>query len=60
MVRFRIERNFSLAFFLFSLPSSPPFIINHPDTVNCCNFPFVSTFVGDFGRELSFKLAARG
>ena len=38
---------------------APPFIINHPETVNCCNFPFVSTFVGDFGRELSYKLAAR-
>ena len=36
-----------------------PFIINHPETVNCCNFLFVFTFVGDFGRELSCKRAAR-
>ena len=42
-----IECHFSIkVFFLFSLPPSPPFIINHPETVNCCNFLFVSTFVG--------------
>ena len=55
-----IECNFNLkVFFPFSFPLSPPFIISHPETVNCCNFLFVSTFVGDFGRELSCKLAAR-
>ena len=55
-----IECNFSLkVLFLFSLPLSLPFIINHPETVNCCNFLFVYTFVGNFGRELSCKRAAR-
>ena len=44
---------------LFFKNHSLPFIINHPETVNCCNFSFVSTFVGDFGRELSSKRAAR-
>ena len=45
--------------FSFSLSLAPPFIINHPEKVNCCNFLFVSAFVGDFGRELSCKRAAR-
>ena len=53
-----IECNFNLTVF-FSFPLSPSFIISHPETVNCCNFLFVSTFVGDFGRELSCKRAAR-
>ena len=51
-----IVYNFSLE---VSLPLSPLFIINHPETANCCNFLFVFTFVGDFGRELSCKHAAR-
>ena len=59
VLRLHIECNFSHAFFLVSPPLSPPFVINHPDEVNCCNFLFVSTFVGDFGQELSFKRAAR-
>ena len=47
-----IECDFSLkVFFFFSLPLSPPFIINHPETANWCNFLFVSTFVGDFGEH---------
>ena len=55
-----IECNFNLKVFIFfSFPFSPPFIISHPETVNCCNFLFVSTFVGDFGQELSCKRAAR-
>ena len=54
-----IECNFGFKVFVFSLPLSPPFIINHPETVNCCKFLFVSTFVGDFGRELSYKRTAR-
>ena len=37
--------------FLFSLPLSPPFIINHPETVNWCNFLFVSTFVATLGEN---------
>ena len=45
--------------FSFSLSFAPPFIINHPETVNRCNFLFVSTFLGDFGRELSCKRAAK-
>ena len=55
-----IECNFNLTV-LFSLFISTlsPFIISHPETVNCCNFLFVSTFAGDFGRELSCKRAAR-
>ena len=53
------ECNFNLKVFFFSFPLFPPFIVSHPDTVNCCNFLFVSTFVGDFGRELSCKRAAR-
>ena len=43
----------------FSFSLAPPFIINHPETVNCCNFLFASTSVGAFGRELSCKRAAR-
>ena len=54
-----IECNFNLKVFFSHFHSSPPFIISHPETVNCCNFLFVSTFVGDFGRELSCKRAAR-
>ena len=55
VLRLQIEC-FSLCIFLFSVPLSPRFIINHPETVSCCNFLFVFTFVGDdFGRELSFK-----
>ena len=54
-----IEFNFNLTVFFLSFPLSPPFIINHPETVNCCNFLFVSTVVGDFGRELSCRRAAR-
>ena len=56
-----IECNFNLikSLFFFHVHSLPPFIINHPETVNCCNFLFVSTFEGDFGRELSCKRAAR-
>ena len=46
-----IECNFNLKVFFFSFPHSPPFIINHLETVNCCNFLSVSTFVGDFGGE---------
>ena len=54
-----IECNFNLKVFSFFFHShSPPFIISHPETVNCCNFLFVSTFVGHFGRELSCKRAA--
>ena len=30
--------------------------MNHPETVNLCNFLFVPIFVGDFGRELSCKV----
>ena len=30
-----IERNFNLKVFFSSFPLSPPFIINHPETVNC-------------------------
>ena len=59
VLRLHIERNFSLAFFSFYCHSLPRFIINHPETVNCGIFLFVFTFVGDFGRELSFKHAAR-
>ena len=44
-------------FVFFSLPLSPPFIINHSETVNCRNSLVVSTFVGDFGQELSCKCA---
>ena len=58
-----IECNFNLKvfffYFFFSFPLSPAFIISHSETVNCCNFLFVSTFVGDFGRELHCKRAAR-
>ena len=55
-----IELNFNLiVFFFFHFNSLPPFIISHPETVNCCNFLFVSTFVVDFGRELSCKGAAK-
>ena len=54
-----IVLTFHIECFFFSLPLSPPFIINDPETVNCCNFLFVSTFVGDFGRELSCTRAAR-
>ena len=56
-----IENDFSLKVFFshYCMHSLPPFIINRPETVNCCNFLFVSTFVGDFGRELSCKRAAR-
>ena len=53
-----IECNFNLKVFL-SFPVSPPFIINHPETVTCGNILFVSTLVGDFERELSCKRAAR-
>ena len=51
-----IKYDFSLKVFFFRYHS---FIINHQETVNCCNFLFVSTFVGDFGRELLCKRAAR-
>ena len=44
MLRLHIECSFSLGLFFFSLPLCPPFIFNHPDTINCCNFLFVSTF----------------
>ena len=45
-----IECNFNLKkVFCLSFPLSPSFIINHPETVNCCNFLFVSTFVGNVG-----------
>ena len=54
-----IEYDFSLKSFLFSLSLAPAFIINHPETVNCCNFLFVSTSEGNFGRELSCKRAVR-
>ena len=54
-----IECNFNLKVFFSSFPLSPPFIISHPETVNCCNFLFVSAFVGDFGQELSCKRVAR-
>ena len=54
-----IEYDFSLKVIFFSLSLAPPFIINHPETVNYCNFLFVSAFVGDFGRELSCTRAAR-
>ena len=37
----------ALKFSFFTITRSP-FIINHPETVNCCNFLFVSTFVGEF------------
>ena len=60
VLRLHIECNYSLnCIFLFSLPLSPPFIINHPETVNCCNCLFVFTFVGDFEREFSFKRAVK-
>ena len=58
VVTLHVECNFSLKVY-FSLPFSPLFIINHPETVNCCHFLFVSTDVGDFGGELSCKRAAR-
>ena len=45
--------------FSFLTITCSPFIINYPETVNCHNFLFVSTFVGDFGRELSCKREAR-
>ena len=55
-----IEYDFSLKSLLSSLSLSLPFIINnYPETVNCCTFLFVSTFVGDFERELSCKRATR-
>ena len=56
------ECNFSLFkkfLFFITIPLSSPFIINIPETVNCCNFHFLSTFVGNLGRELSCKRAAR-
>ena len=56
VVTLHIECNFSLKVFFFPLSLSPPFIINHPETANCCNFLSVSTFVGDFGQELSLSL----
>ena len=59
VLRLDIECNFSLKVFFFSLLLSPPFIINHSETVNCCNVLVVSTFVGNFERELSCKRAAR-
>ena len=43
----------------FILSLAPPFIINHPKIVNCCNFLFISSFVDAFGGELSCKRAAR-
>ena len=49
----------TLKFFFVFTATLSPFIINHPETVNCCNFLFVSIFVSDFGRELSCKRAAR-
>ena len=54
-----IEYDFSLKVFFFHYHSRSPFIINHLERVNCCNFLFVSTLVGDVGRELSRKHAAR-
>ena len=56
--KLHIEYDFSLKFSFFTITRSP-FIINHPETLNCCNVLFVSTFVGDFGRELSCERAAR-
>ena len=47
----------ALKFSFFTI--TPPFIVNYPEKVKCCNFLFVSTFVGDFGQELSCKRAAR-
>ena len=58
VLKLHVEYNFNLkVFFLISTLS--PFIISHQETVNCCNFLFVSTFVGDFGRELSCERAVR-
>ena len=59
VLKLHIKCNFNLKVFSFTNPLSPPFIISHPETVNCCNFLFVSTFVGDVARELSYKRAAR-
>ena len=59
VLRLHIESNFSLAFIFFHW-YYPPFIINRPEKVNCCNFLFVFTFVGDFGPEFSLKRAVRG
>ena len=36
--KYHIEYDFSLKVLSFSLPLSPPLIINYPETVNCCNF----------------------
>ena len=55
----RLNLNAILVLHFPSLPLSPPFIINHPETVNCCNFLSVFTFVDDFGGELSLKRATR-
>ena len=57
VLRIHIECDFSLICFFFAF--FPPFIINHPETVNYGNCLFVFTFMGDFGRELSFKRTTR-
>ena len=44
-----IECDFSLKVVFFPLPLLPPFIINHPETVNCSHFLFVSTFGATLG-----------
>ena len=54
-----IKYDFSLKVSFFHYHSLPRSYINHPEIVNWCNFLFVSTFVGDFGRELSCKGEAR-
>ena len=38
--KLHIEYDLSLKVFFFTITHSP-FIINHPETVNCCNFLFV-------------------
>ena len=44
-----IECNFSLKVFFFFFTTS--FSPVHPETVNCCIFPFVSTFVATWGKR---------
>ena len=46
-----IQYDFSLKVFFFHYHSLPLFIVNHPETVNCCISLFVSTFVGTLGEN---------
>ena len=61
-----IERIFGLKVFFYvftttlkSSRSLSPIHYQPSRDTNSCNFLFVSTFVGDFGRELSCQCAAR-